>query len=86
MVKEVREKEHNARAEDARGINEEMANLGMEMERARDEAGNDGAASASAKAKAHRLASDITGVRGRAKGGKVYQRSKVNKSEAVAER
>ena len=86
MVKEVREKEHNARAEDVRGINEEMSNMGMEMERARDEAGNDGAASASAKAKAHRLASDIDGVSEWSEGVEADQRDNVDRDEATAER
>ena len=40
-----------------------MAELGKDLERARDKAGTDGAALPSAGAKAHRIASNINGVR-----------------------
>ena len=45
-----------------------MINLGKEMERSRDKAGTVRAALTSAKAKVHRLASDIDGVMERSEG------------------
>ena len=63
VVREVRERECNTRDKAVGWINEDMAELGKDLERARDKAGTDGAALPSAGAKAHRIASNINGVR-----------------------
>ena len=82
----MRKRESNARAEASGGIQEDMADLGKELERARDEAGMDGAALASPKSKAHTLASDIDSVRERYDGGKAKHRATVDRSEAASRR
>ena len=63
MAREVRERERNTREESIVGINEDMEDMGNDMERERDDIEMDRAALASAEAKAHRLVSDINGVR-----------------------
>ena len=60
-MRESRERDRNANAKAFRGIQEDMAELGKELERARDEVGTDGTALASAKAKTHTIASTING-------------------------
>ena len=61
VVIEARDRERNSKAEAVGGIGEDMAELGKELERARDEVGTDGTALASAKAKTHTIASTING-------------------------
>ena len=83
VVREVRERERNARAKAAGGINKDMSKLGKELEMARDEAGMDGVALTSDEAKAHRLASETDGVRERSEGGKDDYRAATNRDKAV---
>ena len=64
-------------------MQEDVADLGKELERARDEAGMDGAALTSAKAKAHTFASDIDGVRERSEGAEANQKDAVNRAKSA---
>ena len=59
-----------------------MADLGKEMERARDEAGMDGDSLESAEAREHRLISETYMAREQYKGGDSNQRAAVNRAEA----
>ena len=61
-MREARDRERNTRAKAVGGINEDMADLGEDTKRARDEEGTDMDALVFAEAKAYRLASDIRGV------------------------
>ena len=85
-MRESRERDRNANAKAFRGIQEDMAELGKELERARDEAGMDGASLASAKAKAHIFPSEINGVRERSEGGEANQRAAVDRAKAASGR
>ena len=78
MVREARERECNARAEAVGGINEDMDDLGKNMERNRDEAGTEGAALAPSEDNAHSIAYE---VRERSEGGEDDQRASVNRAK-----
>ena len=67
-------------------INEDMAYLGKDLGRAKDEAGTNGAFLSSTKTKEHTLASEVYKVRERSEGGKAYQRADVNRSKATTGR
>ena len=63
IVREEREREFNDRVKAIGGINEEITNLGKDLERYQEEAETDGAAFASAEAEICRHASDLYEVR-----------------------
>ena len=65
-------------------INRDMDKLGKEMDRDRDEAGTDGYSLASAEANAHRLASQIDGVREQSEGIGADQRAVIDSDKAEA--
>ena len=86
MVREVRERERNARVEAVGGINEDIENQVKELYRSKDKAGTDRAILTSAETKTHRLASNIDGVRERSKGVEANQRDSVDREDSTSGR
>ena len=84
MVREARDRDRKTGAKAVGGIDKYMENLVKELERARYEEGTDGSTLAFTKAKAHRLASDIYGVRKIFKWGEENHRASVDRVKATA--
>ena len=86
VVIEARERKHNVMSKDIIGINKDMYDMDKDLERAMDDTGTDGATLASAKAKEHRNASDIIGVREQSEGGEANKMAAVDMAQATAGR